>query len=272
MDAKFDAFNASFLYVNGDAVIVKHGDTGFVCDVAATMRSPIELDGIFELGADFQLKLNTRGGSGSDAYDLGLERGSLFVSFDGNMKLLSLIDLHGSGFIEYSQGLFRMEVAMGFELLGSGVDVSGFFSSEGEFELYVAGHLNIGFAGSGLQGNASFYISRLDDNGKDPYGDLNFEFNVYGHIGASLQLFGITLAGLDVSFGYFQSNGRVFVRPCVQLLFWEACTEFTVMYIKPPPKVFLAGNADDAEGTAFRGGELYLNMGPRALLRNEQVG
>ncbi|HND54446.1 MAG TPA: hypothetical protein PLV92_18670, partial [Pirellulaceae bacterium] len=271
IDAKFDAFGANLLYVNGDAAIVKHGDTGFVCNVIAMMQSPIQLDGIFEMSADFRLKMNTRGGSGSDAYDLGVNRGSFFVSFDGDLKLLSLIDMHGHGFIEYDNGLFRMEVAMGFELLGSGVDASGFFSSEGEFELYVAGHLQIGFPGFGVRGDASFYISRLDDNGKDPYGDLNFAFNVYGSIGAQLELFGITLAGVNVSFGYNQDNGRVWIKPCVQLLFWEACSDFTIMYIKPPPKVYLAGNVDDVEGTAFHGGELYLNMGPRAYLRNEQT-
>ena len=270
MDAKFEAFGVSLLYVNGDAAIVKQGDVGFVANVVATMQSPIELEGIFELGADFRLKINTRGGTGSDAFDYGLERGSYFVSFVGDMKLLSVIEMHGSGFIEYSDGLFRMEVAMGFEILGSGVEASGFFSSEGEFELYVAGHLMIGFPGFGVQGDASFYISRLDDNGKDPYGDLNFEFNVHGYIGASLQLFGISLAGVNLSFGYIGSTGRVFVKPCVQILAWQACSDFTVMYIQPPPKVYLAGNADDTEGTAFAGGDLYLNMGPRAYLRNEQ--
>jgi hypothetical protein len=71
VDASFQAFGASLLYVDGDAYIVKKGDKGLVAKLVASIQSPIQIPDIFELEASFLLEINTRGGEGSDAYDLG---------------------------------------------------------------------------------------------------------------------------------------------------------------------------------------------------------
>jgi hypothetical protein len=148
VNAKFDAFGASFLYVNGNANIVKGGNAGFVCNLVATARSPVEFPGVFELNATFVLQVNSRGGSGRDAYDLGLARSSFLVSFDGKLNLLSALELDGSGLIEYKYGVFRMDVSMSTSFFGfANLSASGFFSSEGEFDLALAGGFSFGVPG-----------------------------------------------------------------------------------------------------------------------------
>ena len=254
VDASFEVMTFDILKVNGDAVIVKNNDPGLVVNLFASMNSPLDIEDVFELNAQFRLEVNTRGGSGQDEFDFGVPRSSFYVSFDGEANLLSLIKLEGHGYIRYKDGLFQMDVNMSTNILGSGIAVSGFLSSEGEFLLDLRGQMMVGVPGFGLRGYAAFHISRLDDNGKDPYGDLNFVLDVFGEIGASLDLFGISIVGTNLAFGYNSDVGRVWVNACVNFLAWQACGDFTIMHIKPPPKVYLAGNADDQEGQAFRGG------------------
>ncbi|MGV2335259.1 MAG UNVERIFIED_CONTAM: hypothetical protein LVR18_14475 [Planctomycetaceae bacterium] len=273
VDASFEAFGANMLSVNGDAIIVKQGNSGFVADLAASVEAPLEVDGVFELKADFNLRMNTRGGTGTDQYDRNIERGSYYVDWTGELVLLSLLKLQGSGVIEYAAGVFMMDVSVAMEVVGNRVEARGAFTSEGEFLLKFGASMMIGAPGFGVQGTASFEISRIDDNGVGRGGDENYVVNVTGFIGGRVELFGITLASASITFGLEGSTGRVYITPKVtlNLLFVtiELSTTFNLFYIKIPPNVFLAGNEDDTTGTAFRGGVLYLNMGSRAQFRNE---
>ncbi|MEN9555968.1 MAG: hypothetical protein RLZZ232_2254, partial [Planctomycetota bacterium] len=273
MDASFEAFGANLLHVNGSAVIVKQGNTGMVLSLQAVADVPLEVDGVFELDADFHLKINTRSGSGQDQYDIGLPRNSSRIDWNGSLTLLALLKLQGSGSIEYAGGQFQMDVSVSMDVLGNTVGAQGRFTSEGEFELNFGANMMIGAPGFGVTGSASFHISRADSNGVRRGGDENYEIAVSGYIGGSVQLFGLSLASASISFGLERGTGRVYITPkiSINLLFTtiEVSTTFNLFYVKVPPRVYLAGNADDQSGQAFRGGVLYLNMGQRAHMRNE---
>ena len=146
VDARFDAFGGCYLTVDGSARIVKGENPGLVLALDADLESSFfGIAGVFDLDAQLQLEVNTRGGVGPDDYDLGIERGTFRVAVLGELNLLSVLTLEGSGFIEMSQGVFRMDVTMDVNFFGIGqLDVNGFFSSEGEFRIYVNGEVSLG--------------------------------------------------------------------------------------------------------------------------------
>ncbi|MFN5437746.1 MAG: hypothetical protein ACK5ES_24520, partial [Planctomyces sp.] len=192
------------------------------------------------------------------------------------IKLLGLIELEGGGYIESYAGVQRVMFYGGMELLGFRVDGSGFFSTEGEFDLSFGGGVRIGAIGFGVSGYTNFRISRLDHNGTEAFGDGNFRISVSGMVEGSVELFGFSLASASITFGLDGQTGRVYITPKIKinLLFFkiEVSHTFTLFYVKMPKPVYLAGNAGDTSGTGFNRGVLYLNMGPRAHLRNESVG
>ncbi|MEI7699746.1 MAG: hypothetical protein WCK86_08130, partial [Planctomycetia bacterium] len=273
VDASFRAFDALFLGINGTVAIVKGNNAGLVINVGAYLKSGFfGIDGIFDLNAAFQLKVNTRPGSGSDSYDYGVQRGYTRIAFNGSMKLMSVIDLQVSGFIEAYLGLFRAEINGYASTLGHSIYGSGYLSSEGEFRLAFGGSLQIGPPGFGVSGSAFFEISRLDGNGTEAFGDGNYYVNVYGMVQGSVQLFGVSLLGASIQFGLEGPTGRVYITPKVKILFWEVETTFNLFYVKVPPPIYLAGNSYDSGPAIWQKGALYLNIGARAGYRNISPG
>ena len=277
VDAKFDAFGSSLLYVNGNANIVKGANAGFVCNLVASARSPVEYPGVFELNANFVLQINSRSGGGRDAYDLGLARSSFLVSFDGKLNLLSALELEGSGLIEYKYGVFRMDVSMRTSFYGvADLSASGFFSSEGEFQLDLAGGFSFGEPGwLGVQAGGNIHVSLLDSNGTQPFGDGNTVLSVSGGMEGKFWIFGY---GIDASVGvnYSSGTGLLSVSPRAEidlgLFSIDVGTTFNVGTLKANPPIYVAGNANDGYGQPFRGGALYLNMGTRAGFRGYDDG
>ncbi|MFN5622636.1 MAG: hypothetical protein ACK5DM_01705, partial [Planctomyces sp.] len=273
VDASFRAFDALFLQAGGTFSIVKGANPGLVMNVGATLKSGFfGVDGVFDMDANFQLKVNTRSGGSSDQYDLGVARGMSRIDLSGAINLLSTIKLQASGFIESWAGVFRLQINGSMEVLSQHVYGSGYFSSEGEFSLSFGGSLNIGANGFGVFGSASFSISRLDNNGTEAFGDGNYQTNVLGTAQGSVQLFGLTLASASISFGLEGSTGRVYITPriVINLLFTkiDVSTTFNLFYVKVPQPIYLAGNASDTSGQGFDRGTLYLNIGARAHMRN----
>ncbi|MFN5977050.1 MAG: hypothetical protein ACK48U_21595, partial [Planctomyces sp.] len=266
VDASFRAFDALFLQAGGTFSIVKGANPGLVMNVGATLKSGFfGVDGVFDMDANFQLKVNTRSGGSSDQYDLGVARGMSRIDVSGAINLLSTIKLQASGFIESWAGVFRLQINGSMEVLSQHVYGSGYFSSEGEFSLSFGGSLNIGANGFGVFGSASFSISRLDNNGTEAFGDGNYQTNVLGTAQGSVQLFGLTLASASISFGLEGSTGRVYITPriVINLLFTkiDVSTTFNLFYVKVPQPIYLAGNASDTSGQGFDRGTLYMNIG-----------
>ncbi|MEI7701280.1 MAG: hypothetical protein WCK86_15885, partial [Planctomycetia bacterium] len=274
LDASFQAFDFLFLQASGTVSLVKGQNPGLVMNVAASLKSGVlGVSKVFSMEATFQLKVNTRSGSGSDGYDASVPRGMVRIDIGGAISLLGTLKMQASGYIESYLGIFRLQINGSMEILGQNVYGSGYFSSEGEFQLNLGGSLQIGVSGFGVFGSASFSISRLDNNGTQPFGDGNYLTNVYGNVQGSVELFGLSLASASISFGLDGASGRVYITPRIEinLVFTKIVISatFTLFYIQVPKPFYLAGNADDTVGTGFRRGVLYLNMGRRGLLRNE---
>ncbi|HCP13894.1 MAG TPA: hypothetical protein DIT89_16290, partial [Planctomycetaceae bacterium] len=273
-DATFRAFDALFLQTSGTVAIPKGANPGIVINLAATVSSGFfGVDAIFEMNSTFQLKVNTRSGSGQDQYDLGLSRGMVRIDINGQMILLSTLKLQVAGYIESRAGVFSMAVSGSMEILGQSMYGNAFFSSEGEFQVGFGGSIQIGPSGFGVSGSTSFQISRLDGNGTAPYGDGNYVLNVSGLVQGSVRLFGFTLGSASIAFGLDGTTGRVYITPSITINFFlfsiTVSTTFNLFYVKVPRPVFLAGNEFDSTGTAFNRGILYLNTGARAHMRNE---
>jgi hypothetical protein len=271
VDATFRAFDSLFLGIHGTIAIVKGPNPGLVINIGAYLYAGFfGLDGIFDINATFGLKLNTRSGDDRDSYDYGVQRGYSRIDFAGKMKLLGSIDIQASGFIEGYLGMFRMEVRGDADILGQKIFGSGYFSSEGEFRLVFGGSIRVGPPGFGVSGSTYFEISRLDGNGTEAFGDGNYQLNCYGNVSGSVELFGITLIGVSISFGIEGPTGCVYITPKVKVLFWEISVTFNLFYIKVPPPVYLAGNSFDTGPSIWQRGELHLNIGSRAGYRNIQ--
>jgi hypothetical protein len=122
VDATFKAFDALFLSINGTVAIIKGNNAGLVINIGANLKSGFfGVDGIFDLNASFQMKVNTRTGDGSDSYDYGVMRGYTRIAFDGSLKLLSSIDLQVGGYIEAYLGVFRAEISGNATILGQSI-------------------------------------------------------------------------------------------------------------------------------------------------------
>ncbi|MFN9046546.1 MAG: hypothetical protein ACK5YC_00320, partial [Planctomyces sp.] len=274
VNAYFNAFDMLILDVNGTVSIVKGSKPGLVINTYASLRAGFfGIDDVFEMDTNFLMKVNTRTGTGQDSYDRGVPRGYTRIEVNGKIKLLTLLDVEAGGFIESYAGVQRVQIYGGIEVLGQSINGSGYFSSEGEFDLQFGGGITIGAAGFGVGGSTSFRISRLDNNGTEAFGDGNYVVNVSGMVEGSVKLFGFSLASASITFGLDGSTGRVYITPTIKinLLFFdiEVSHTFTLFYVKIPRPVYLAGNASDTQGTGFNRGVLYLNIGARAHMRNE---
>ncbi|MHB9067992.1 MAG: choice-of-anchor Q domain-containing protein [Pirellulaceae bacterium] len=195
---------------------------------------------------------------------------SFHLDVKGDLELLGgILTIGGQLIVDAHQNDWTIEVpsaSVNFFGIGT-LNVNGAFSSEGEFQLHVSGGVRLGVKGCGLFGSGSLDVSRLDSNGFGAGGDGHFVLAVSGYFYVRVELFHVTLAGASFGVNYSSETGHISVRAGVKVLFVTKYYTFTVGYLKNPPPVYLAGNADDQSGTAFRGGELYLNMGERAEFR-----
>jgi len=121
VNATFNAFSLLFLRVDGTLAIVKGNHAGVVINLNAVLETGLfGIDSVFNVDASFQLKVNTRSGSGSDQYDYGVMRGYTRVAWSGDISLLGAIDIESSGFIESYYGMFRCEFTGSAEILTTG--------------------------------------------------------------------------------------------------------------------------------------------------------
>ncbi|NBO93839.1 MAG: hypothetical protein EBV06_16255, partial [Planctomycetia bacterium] len=274
MDATFQAFDLLRLRAYGDFNIVKTNNAGLVMNVGATLSSGFfGIDGVFDMNASFQLLINTRSGYGQDGYDLGVQRGMYRVNVSGELSLLGTLTLNGSGYIQVNRGVFSMQVSMSTSFFGlANLNASGFFSSQGEFELSFSGGFTFGVPGFlGVSAGGSIYVSLLDNDGTGSLGDGNTNLTVSGSLGGTFWIFGFSV-NTNITINYTTATGVLSISPSITLNFFlfsiTISTTFNLGLLKVNPPIFIAGNVGDTYGQAFRGGELYLNMGSRAYLRN----
>jgi hypothetical protein len=151
--AYFNAFDTLVLDVNGNLSIVKGANPGLVINTYATLRAGFfGIDDVFEMESNFLMRVNTRNIGTTDSYDLGVPRGYTRIEVNGKIKLLTLLDIEAGGYIESYAGVQRVQIYGGIEILGQSIFGSGYFSSEGEFDLSFGGSITIGGPGFGVGG------------------------------------------------------------------------------------------------------------------------
>jgi Ca2+-binding RTX toxin-like protein len=260
--------------VNGGARIVKTGGSeGLVINLGASLSADVfGVSGIFDFEADLTLCINTRPGNiftPLDANDLGLNRQTFLIGvFNAKLTLLSVVTLNGWGYVEVTQGVFRMEASLSGHFLCDNVTVtaSAFFSSEGEFEVFMYAGVLFGWDGFGLDVSGWIKVSYLDSNGKDPLGDGNKDLVVEGHVSGSAEICYIPVVGASVDVKY-SGSGEIYIRVEVSVFFglitYSHNFHIGVLTVDPPPLVML--------GQVDANGVLTLNVGPNASARNLYV-
>lgn len=247
------------LTVNGGATIFTGPNPGLVLRFDAGARVGFGFAGLFDATADAVFQLNTRSGTGSDLVaGVPVPRGSFRIGLTNvEITLLRTLTLRGSAIVERVNGVLRLDVQMGADFLGGLARLSarGFISSEGEFLLALSGELNLGVAGFGVFGTASFTVSRLDSNGTAPSGDLNFAIYVGGAFSLDVKVASITLFGVNVSVAY--GNDLLTITPGVVVLGQTISHTFVLGSLNQPFVPNLA-TLDTTTRT------LRLNVGDRA--------
>ena len=234
---------------------------------------------IIKISASGELRLNTTG-IARNANGVTIGANSFRLSLNGSIKILEVISLSasfdlivgggpvtvGSGAQRHSfnlgvgQWVFAFSASANFFGLAT-MSISGWINSKGEFDIAVSGGLTLGSSSFGLVGQ--------------------FSFRVYLYFSASVdaRIFGFSFAslGIDGSFDALQTIGQdhidviVSVTVRIKILFIKISktATFKIGTIQIPPPIFLAGDKGPGDGTGagqidWGGGELYLNMGPRA--------
>ena len=215
VEAKISFFSVD-LRVKGEAnIVTTPGSEGLVLKIQASLSaSAFGMPGLFSFDADLELQLNTRAGSASDAYDLGIARKSFRIDVkNAELTLLSAITLTGSGYIEVTQGVFRIQVTLSGNFLNvATITASAFFSSEGEFEVILDGHIQLGPDGFNISGSAHLAVSYLDSNGKLPFGTAPKILNIEGSLTVSGEIFYISLGSFTIAVSYNSGTGDITVR------------------------------------------------------------
>ena len=173
VEAKMSFFNAVQLNIKGQAnFVTTPGSVGLVLKIGASLNAGTDafgMPGLFSFKADLQLQMNTRPplplGGTLDDKDLSIERHSFRIDVkNAKLTLLSIIELDGSGFVEVTQGVFRMDVHLSGKFLSIvSVSAHAFFSSEGEFQITLDGQIQLGPDCFNINGSAHLDVSYLDN-------------------------------------------------------------------------------------------------------------
>jgi Ca2+-binding RTX toxin-like protein len=217
------------------------------------------------------------------------------VFLEGELNLLSVLELDVSGFMLLSENVVSLEANFfaGGNFLGlASASASGtvFFSSEGEFEVVVDGSVQLGPDGFNISGTAHLAISYLDldvngNRSKASGGIGPKTLDVTGLLTVSGEIFFIPLPEFTVGVDYTSATGAITVSvgpvpvpfidsSCTDTFLGEICIyypnfelrnfTFTVGNLKavvvPPPPIVL--------GQVDANGVLTLNVGPNAAARN----
>ena len=217
INGQINLFGGASLTVDAVGKIYKTDNPGLVLIASARLDANL-VPGVFSLNASAHLLLNTRSVDTKHSFvffvgtvEVNIPRDTFRIDFDGSMKLFNTVTItEATGMIEYTGGVFRMDVGVGVDFGVVKASGRAFFSSEGEFQLDLHGELNLGVKGFGIFGTGDLTISYLDSNGTAPFGSQNKQLYVYGSAKVRLDAFGITLVGLGLGVEYDEAKGGEF--------------------------------------------------------------
>ncbi len=288
---------------NGGAGIYNNGanDTGIALELNVNLSINAT---VFSINASGLLEINTTGTS-----NLGINPHSFILALNGQISLLQVLNFNASITIAVSSTTLST-LQVGPVTIPAGTTTGGWYfevnasvnffgiatlqgaiylDADGDFTVSLSGGITIGSSSFGLSGGFTFLITSQHDD----YGGYRLE--VSGSANVSVNAFGISLAGIGVSFdvcastsptyqcpsGYTTGGGStpltLSIHISVSFLFFtiSGTAHFTLGYIQLPQPVYLAGdntdsmtNAQQWTPTSGVGQPLYLNVGQYQSYRN----
>ncbi len=200
MDGSLRVNGTDLLSISGDAAIYYGLDSshdGLVLDASATLgdgTTSIGVKHIFSLGGSFTFHLDTR--PASPRLEIAVD--------NAQVNILEVLIFDGSADISFKEvngtPVFKVSGSFHGSFLGVfDVSASGWFQSDGQFDLNLSGDMSLGDHTFGIDAGASFSIEHTSSTALAFSGSAHGE--VYG--------FGIDLAGADVSLSYDSNSGVI---------------------------------------------------------------
>ena len=283
---------------NGGAGIYNNGpnDTG----IALALNVSLSLKAtVFSITASGMLEINTTGTT-----ELGIPGRSFLLALNGQISLLDVLNFNASITIAVSPTTLT-SLQVGPVAIAAGTPTGGwyfeananvsffgiatlsgaiFLDADGDFTVALNGGITIGSSSFGLSGNFSFLISSQHDT----YGGYRLELS--GSASVSVNAFGISLAGVGLSFSVCASTSSTYQCPDgytsngastpltltlqihVHILFItiSGTAHFTLGYIQLPTPVYLGGSQGDGQQSDGNAGgpQDWSPNGPQTLTLN----
>ena len=243
---------------------------------------------VFSITASGTLQINT-----TTQTELGIAPGSFYLAVSGKVDILKVLDFNASMTIFVgpdpntgAEGYWSFNANASVSFFGlATLSGSIFLDSDGNFRISLSGQIVLGSSDFGLVGQFSIFVESQAPTPSAPF----YTFELSGSASVSLNVFGISLAGLGVSFDFkAQGTGRVPITlsfdVSIHFLFWtiHKSASFTIGYLELPTPIFLAGAGGGCpngggqpgcqpqtwNGTAATPQPLILNVGNLAQFRN----
>ena len=274
------------LNVNAEGVLGLYAD-GVLLKVNVTLQA--NLLSLFDLNVTGQLEIDTTVNDGTprDAY--------FHLNLTGSVKVLKLITLNGSLDVAVSNNNWAVQATLGASFGPLSMTASGFILSTGTFSFDLGGSIDLTIAGTGIKGYLKAHASfcnhsagltsgdnRCSDE-KDPtkvgFGTngstRNFRISLTG--GVDVKLFGITLAGAEISFfGEANLGGRITLKAkfSVKILFVRKSVTITIADFWMPAILVNEGSTPPPPPrlATLSSGVLTLNVGGRSNIRTVGLG
>ena len=249
----------------GAGVYTEAGHSG----IALALNVSVEAGGagqVFEIKASGTFNLNT-----TNVTRIGIAANTFLLNVSGKISVLKVITFDASMTILVSGNKWQFEADARMDFFGiATLDGHVLIKSNGDFSISLHGGMTIGSSDFGLRGDFNFYVTSLHNDTTGTY-----RFDLGGSASVKVRAFGITLAGVGLSFHFgfdtagINQDGRVEIVLEVGIhvdLFLFSIDEtarFSIGWLQFPPPIHLAGGTTPAVWGSTEH-DLVLNVGSRA--------
>ena len=242
--------------LDGGAAVVGGADPGFALRVAVSVSADAP---VFSISASGTLELNTT----QNTTLVGVAANSFLLDLNGSVSILKVLNFEAGLRIVVANGGWSFNAFVTLDFFGL-ASLSGTvaLNSRGDFSINISGFLQLGSSSFGLRGDFSFSITSCVRGGAleiapcstTPGADGTYVLQLSGSASVKVRAFGITLAGVGLSFRFAVDtatagpDGRVKIELTVKVTITilgidiTKTARFTIGYLQFPPPTYLAGN------------------------------
>ena len=268
---------------SGGAAVYGGSDPGFA------MRLQIHASAdalVFSIDASGTMQLNTR-----NATTIGIAGKSFVLDVNGTVSILKVFTFDAGMHFEIGREVKDGPQKKGawFFTANAGVDFFGlaslsgtiFLNSDGDFDLQLAGFMQLGSSSFGLRGDFSIGITSIHETTPVEY----YYFRLAGSASVRVRAFGVTLVGLGIGFEFefdtrnIGMDGRVpiVLSVHIEVDLWlfsvSADASFTIGYLQFPKPTYMGSNGSGTLRVWNAGDRiLVLNVGDQAHRTARNIG